>query len=51
MSSRTSTMLIIFAGAALVGLAMAQDPRCRGACQNIARNLTTYGFRGFLWFL
>lgn len=51
MSSRTSTMLIIFAGAVLVGLAMAQDPQCRGACQQFARNLTRYGIKGFLPFL
>lgn len=41
-------MLLISIGAVLVGLSLAQDARCRGACQNIARNLMTYGIRGFL---
>ena len=51
MSSKASTILMISVSALLVGLAMAQNPRCRGTCQQIAQNLSSYGIRGFLRFL
>ena len=51
MSSRTSTMFLISVGAILVGLSMAKNPRCKGVCQQIARNLSAYGIRGFPRFL
>ena len=51
MSTRANTMLFIFAGAIAVGLALSYDPHCRGACQQIARNLTRYGIRGLFPFL
>lgn len=51
MSSKTSTMFLISVGAILVGLAMTQNPRCKGVCEQVARNLSAYGIRGFLRFL
>jgi predicted secreted Zn-dependent protease len=51
MSSKASTMLFVFVGATAVGLALAHDPHCRGACHQFARNLTRYGIKGLFPFL
>lgn len=51
MSSKLSASFLISVGAVLVGLALAENRRCRGACQQVAQNLSTYGIRGLLRFL
>lgn len=47
MSLRANTIFVVSVTAILVGLALAENPRCRGACQRLAQDVYTYGLRTF----
>lgn len=48
MPNRTDRILVLSLVTMVVGVALASDSRCRGACQQLARQIFGYGFRSFL---